>query len=79
MLHGPRTEVTVRVFGTSVALAAALVGVTAIAGAHDFWLVAVGDELHGVSGSRFPVSDNKSLPLSVSRRSVFTIQLSTEV
>lgn len=37
-------------------------GVAATAVAHDFWLVAVGDELHGVSGSRFPVSENAVAP-----------------
>lgn len=48
---------------TSAVLAAtALVGITATAVAHDFWLVAVGDEIHGISGSRFPVSENAVLP-----------------
>lgn len=30
----------------------------ALAAAHDFWLVPVGDEIHGVSGSNFPASEN---------------------
>ena len=51
-----------RVFSTSAALATALAGIAATAVAHDFWLVPVGEELHGVSGSRFPVSENAVAP-----------------
>lgn len=40
-----------RGIGTSAILVAALVGITSWAVAHDFWLVAVGDEIHGISGS----------------------------
>lgn len=51
-----------RVRSTSAVLAMALTGITATAVAHDFWLVAVGDELHGISGSRFPVSEHAVAP-----------------
>ncbi|MGH7700757.1 MAG: hypothetical protein ACREMJ_09615, partial [Gemmatimonadales bacterium] len=30
--------------------------------AHDFWLVPVGDEIHGISSSTFPRSDNAVAP-----------------
>ncbi|MBI1966749.1 MAG: DUF4198 domain-containing protein [Gemmatimonadetes bacterium] len=33
-----------------------------LAAAHDFWLVSVGDELHGISGSRFPASQSAVAP-----------------
>ena len=49
-------------FSTSAALATALVGLAATAAAHDFWLIAVGDEVHGISGSNFPVSENAVAP-----------------
>lgn len=51
-----------RVRNTSVAVATVLMGAAATAIAHDFWLVAVGDELHGISGSRFPESENAVAP-----------------
>lgn len=51
-----------RGIGTSTILVAALLGITSWAVAHDFWLVAVGEEIHGISGSNFPVSENAVAP-----------------
>lgn len=51
-----------RIWSASIALVAALVGGASLAVAHDFWLVVAGDEIHGISGSTFPVSENAVAP-----------------
>lgn len=43
-------------------VAMALTVIASYAAAHDFWLVPVGDEIHGISGSAFPTSTNAVHP-----------------
>ena len=46
-------------------LALALVAIAvsaALLDAHDFWIISVGDEIHGISGSHFPSSENAVNP-----------------
>ncbi|HXF95319.1 MAG TPA: DUF4198 domain-containing protein [Gemmatimonadales bacterium] len=46
-----------------LALALLALALTAsLVAAHDFWLIPVGDEIHGISSSSFPASDNAVNP-----------------
>jgi hypothetical protein len=61
MMRG-RSGPIVRALRSSVGGAAVLAASASLAIAHDFWLVPVGDEIHGISGSTFPVSENAVAP-----------------